>query len=907
MLNKPLIKLLILLFFFNQIGFGYLFYNPDHVSAAAMNVGSVTIKVINDLLDEQKKPKPVSEIDIKIIDTRIQDEAGNGKVMATGLTDEKGEFTTPSIPIGTYLAELKINNMIYRSPITVRASTSPTSTTIRFTPDVSHSDAKKTGSVKGTVLGADGNVLEGASLKLINNTQEWETKSDHSGDFQFFVPPGKYNLVVIGKESAGENKYKNLIYKNIAVTAGKSTLVEGLNGETLWTADEEKLSFSITEKTNLGKSFNLVGKAKENSLIEVFQKENTDYKFLYTVKTAKQKDGTFGYIAKIPKSLANETLKVRITDEAKNTYEELIDVPKLKIVWKSAAVEQGNPLVITYTDPLAQLHSKLTKIVMNPGTAQEKELEKTIDPKTPKDYSISSGKITINPNVFSQVGTYTFEFEASEEYELSNLVQDIKPSTKLAPSLSVSATTGTMGSSVQLKVSPISGNKIVVDPITPSGTVKYLQNCLCSESAVNYTVGTDYVVGASKTLAVYELNSYNQVVRYKLLTLTDSIIRIPDAGVTLESGSVSGTVKLTPTKPLDYTLKYKLSNTSTAIPKIGTVAPTNLASVSGDITINSKYLVVYGIKDGKIVAFTQYLIYPDEISTQLILERLQKIMLPNVEKLIEDYYGLKADGASLKISIDESSTKGNAIAYVRGYVDANTGKMFDQELRMNKLYFLPPDGPNGGGSAPMYNDRVIAHEMVHAVMGRTMNYNSLPTWFKEGTAEFIHGADERLKADLYNRSISQLINLIGNGTNSSWVSDSAHYSNGYLAVKYLHNRIVEHGGTGIKDVMLYLKNNPSSDLNTALKNIPNGSYAGGLNEFVSDFKANGVAFFNQKVDLNDDDTGSIVGGDANTVVPDTESSTSDLLDPLEGFTEVWINLSSTPVWVEPFRAMVWNQ
>ena len=44
----------------------------------------------------------------------------------------------------------------------------------------------------------------------------------------------------------------------------------------------------------------------------------------------------------------------------------------------------------------------------------------------------------------------------------------------------------------------------------------------------------------------------------------------------------------------------------------------------------------------------------------------------------------------------------------------------------------------------IYNDRIIAHEMVHAVMGRSINMTAIPTWFLEGTAELIHGADERL-------------------------------------------------------------------------------------------------------------------------------------------------------------------
>ena len=34
----------------------------------------------------------------------------------------------------------------------------------------------------------------------------------------------------------------------------------------------------------------------------------------------------------------------------------------------------------------------------------------------------------------------------------------------------------------------------------------------------------------------------------------------------------------------------------------------------------------------------------------------------------------------------------------------------------------------------MYADRIIAHEMVQALMGRAINNASIPTWFKEGAA-----------------------------------------------------------------------------------------------------------------------------------------------------------------------------
>ena len=51
-------------------------------------------------------------------------------------------------------------------------------------------------------------------------------------------------------------------------------------------------------------------------------------------------------------------------------------------------------------------------------------------------------------------------------------------------------------------------------------------------------------------------------------------------------------------------------------------------------------------------------------------------------------------------------------------------------------------------TSPVLIDRVIAHEMVHGLMADNMYAINVPTWFKEGAAEFIHGADERVVGDL---------------------------------------------------------------------------------------------------------------------------------------------------------------
>ena len=277
-----------------------------------------------------------------------------------------------------------------------------------------------------------------------------------------------------------------------------------------------------------------------------------------------------------------------------------------------------------------------------------------------------------------------------------------------------------------------------------------------------------------------------------------------------------------------------------------------------------------------------------------ILNGLQSSWLEQSENLIQTHYGLIGDGAPLDIQFVNNVPQ--YLAAVSGTPNG-TGKLINQTLLVDLADFAPATLPNGG-TAPFYDDRIIAHEMVHAVMGRTMNFTALPTWFIEGTAEFMHGADERLNADIFNNGGPGVGEAaVANEIDQPWTGSSLQYSSGYSAVRYLHDRIITAGGTGIRDIMTYLNANQSDDLDDALQNIASGGYAAGLNGvggFYEDFKTlgNGVTFI-QGLNLANADTGAIGGADADGgarvttatgTIPDTVNST---LNPLAGFVENW--------------------
>ncbi|TWH45049.1 flagellinolysin [Sporomusa sp. KB1] len=288
------------------------------------------------------------------------------------------------------------------------------------------------------------------------------------------------------------------------------------------------------------------------------------------------------------------------------------------------------------------------------------------------------------------------------------------------------------------------------------------------------------------------------------------------------------------------------------------------------------------------------------VNDKKIIQCLKSDWLEEAEKLVLDRYGLSADGANLKIVLDETPQQYlAAIEYHYG----TDGKATNQILHIAVDTALPANLPDGG-EHPYYDDRVISHEMVHAIMGRTMNFSSLPNWFKEGTAEFIHGANERVATDLARNGggiegAKVIQNALGDGTNNTWVGNSIQYSSSAMAVRYLHEQIQADGHSGgIKDLLNDLKNNPTEDLDQALSHVSN--YAD-TRAFVNDFVANGNgASFIHKLEQSCELTKTLLGGDtggiggssvdggpirtAKSVVPDIYYPNEK---PLKHFNVIW--------------------
>jgi flagellin len=283
--------------------------------------------------------------------------------------------------------------------------------------------------------------------------------------------------------------------------------------------------------------------------------------------------------------------------------------------------------------------------------------------------------------------------------------------------------------------------------------------------------------------------------------------------------------------------------------------------------------------------------------------------LENAEKMVDQYYGLKASNVALEINYFQfSGAQTGALAYV------STGSPLS--LNVDTADFVPVTLPDGGQDPAQFGDRVVAHEMVHAVMAATGALNTLnlsagagsDLWFVEGAAEFIHGGDDRMSgygaiAVAAESMRSADLDFSTAGASSDISRD---YAAGYAAVRFLHQVIQDAGGQGIQDVMAELAAGKTLNQAISLATGGNGTSGGTYNTaaaFLVAFQSDGGAgetFMNAQINLSNTDTGAIGGLDADggaiktaaSVVSNISTRSGD--DVLDGFQEHFQDIPSNP-------------
>lgn len=177
-------------------------------------------------------------------------------------------------------------------------------------------------------------------------------------------------------------------------------------------------------------------------------------------------------------------------------------------------------------------------------------------------------------------------------------------------------------------------------------------------------------------------------------------------------------------------------------------------------------------------------------------------------------------------------------------------------------------------SAIFENDSLsgtILHEMVHATMNANMDMLNLKTWFKEGTAEAVRGADAELVTAIVGAggeaalmgefvAINGLTSLPGSPTNAQV---RGVYQGGYVAMRFIENEI---GEDGIKFLMSELSDGQTFD--NAINTASNGYWANeaafmtDIQVIEADGDAKFVNFIQDKMNLTNLDNGAFSGRDA---------------------------------------------
>lgn len=245
-----------------------------------------------------------------------------------------------------------------------------------------------------------------------------------------------------------------------------------------------------------------------------------------------------------------------------------------------------------------------------------------------------------------------------------------------------------------------------------------------------------------------------------------------------------------------------------------------------------------------------------------VIDGLKSGWLEEAAKLIKNYYGLDAGSENLTIVLDPTTGAGT-LAYVASswIITGDDSTLTELSLHIDLGDFAPAAGESGNNGGPVCDDRIVAHEMVHAVMASAMgdDFRDMPNWFKEGTAEFLPGADERLWTDAFIYGLSNVVDRAAELVNgASWVGSSFDYSAAYLAVKYIQTNL--DGGKAFKDVISDINDDIGSTDNTIPAIIANTVFTDQA-DLVNSIRVNGANFYSNVIHTNDSDTGSIMGSD----------------------------------------------
>ena len=194
----------------------------------------------------------------------------------------------------------------------------------------------------------------------------------------------------------------------------------------------------------------------------------------------------------------------------------------------------------------------------------------------------------------------------------------------------------------------------------------------------------------------------------------------------------------------------------------------------------------------------------DVVQQTAIADRLNTWWASEGLNLIEESYGLNFEGATVK-DIDvrfynDNKYDSNTLAKVRYnyYTDgSNIGETCELRLQINMSYFNSIDFSNGnnvngdpGDNSKFYLDRVLAHELTHAVMAANISgFSYLPDCLKEGLAELVHGADDTRTSSIKQYALAEFSNDVKTALSDMTKKYQRNYACGYMLLRYFANQV----------------------------------------------------------------------------------------------------------------------
>lgn len=254
-----------------------------------------------------------------------------------------------------------------------------------------------------------------------------------------------------------------------------------------------------------------------------------------------------------------------------------------------------------------------------------------------------------------------------------------------------------------------------------------------------------------------------------------------------------------------------------------------------------------------------------------IIKALNSEWLKASFEMIQDAYGInftdgRASVTEMKVLFKNEGP--GTLAYVTSTPNGDITGALTLTINMDYYDDLDESSPDGQSpsSGTQYLDRVIAHELTHAVMSANIrNWGDVPKFVTEGMAEVTHGIDDNRTSDLRN-----LKGIVDAGlTAARGSNESNSYSVGYAFMRYMNKQFGDNSVKGFVQGMAQYGGD-AAGVDKAVNAATGGRYSK-LDDLKAAFKADVVAaatsesFLLDKcgIDLDNPDVGSILGADAN--------------------------------------------